>query len=447
MNAHKKAGLWRLTMFSILLATTEAQAQVNYEPAARAFVEEMAAGRFDAAMARLDETMTRVMPLAKLTETWQAVTGQVGEYREVLSARQVEVQGYQAVLLTTKFEKTNLIVRVVFDTQGRISGLFFAPAQPPAPWAPPEYAQSNSFTERSVTVGQSPWELPGTLTLPKGSGKFPAVVLVQGSGSHDADETIGPNKPFKDLAWGLASRSVAVLRYEKRGHKYPKELAALPNVTVREEAVEDAQRAVDLLAQQPEIDPSRIFIVGHSLGAMLAPRIAAGKKNIAGLVLLAGNSRPLEVLIAEQVKYLAEADGQVTDAEKAQIEATDAAVCQITSPELKPSDTVKLFGASIPGSYFLDLRGYAPAQEVANLGLPLLILWGERDYQVRAADFEGWKKALANHKSAKRKSYPALNHLFIAGTGMSTPAEYAKAGHVAAEVIEDIAAWALEKKN
>src|SRR5437868_1155092 len=74
----------------------------------------------------------------------------------------------------------------------------------------------DTFDEREVTVGKGEWELPGTLGLPKGSGPFPAVVLVQGSGPQDRDETMGVNKPFQDIAWGLASNGIAVLRYDKR---------------------------------------------------------------------------------------------------------------------------------------------------------------------------------------------------------------------------------------
>jgi len=434
---------------AILLAGSVAGAwpQAQLEPAARAFVAEMVAGKFDNAAARFDETMAKVMPAAKLAETWNTVLAQVGEYREITGAQQTETQGYQVVLLTTRFEKTSLFVRVVFDGQGRIGGLFFAPVQPPAvPWALPEYAHPHSFIERPVTVGMAPWELPGILTLPKGEGKFPAVVLVHGSGALDPDETIGPNKPFKDLAWGLASRGVAVLRYEKRNHKYAQGFAAMPNLTVRQETTEDAERAVDLLAAQPEIDPARIYVLGHSLGGMLAPRIAAAKKNLAGVIALAGNTRPIEVLIPEQVRFQAELDGQITDAEKARIEAVDAAVRQAVSPDLQPGDVVRMAGIAFPGSYLLDLRGYSPARVAADLPLRILVLWGEQDIQVRAADFDGWKKALAGKSNAVCKSYAGLSHLMTA-VSSNSPAEYNKPGHVSAEVVSDIAAWILQQKN
>ncbi len=117
----------------------------------------------------------------------------------------------------------------------RLSGLSMRPPAPEVPYAPPDYAVAGAYTEREVTVGSGEWALPGTLTMPAGPGRFPAVVLVHGSGPNDRDETFGPNKTFKDLALGLASRGVAVLRYDKRTKVYGAKIAPLKQFTVKEE--------------------------------------------------------------------------------------------------------------------------------------------------------------------------------------------------------------------
>ena len=144
-----------------------------------------------------------------------------------------------------------------------------ASAPKAAEYRPPDYVARASFSEQQVTVGaDSEWALPATLTLPAGKGPFPAVVLVHGSGPNDRDETQGPNKPFQDLAWGLGSQGIAVLRYDKRTLVYRGKLGALPNITVKEETVDDALAAVALLRQTPGIDPKRIFVLGHSLGGI-----------------------------------------------------------------------------------------------------------------------------------------------------------------------------------
>jgi dienelactone hydrolase len=292
-----------------------------------------------------------------------------------------------------------------------------------------------------VTVGEGEWELPGTLTLPKGAGPFPAVVLVHGSGPNDRDETIGALKPFKDLAWGLASRGVAVLRYDKRTLAHASKLATLmQGLTVKEETIDDALAAAALLQQTDTIDPKRIFVLGHSLGGMLAPRIAAADRDIAGIVILAGATRPLEDLIVEQSEYIAALDGDVSIAERQQLEAIQQAVEQIKA--LNPSDAARtdsILGA--PPSYWLDLQAYDPVDTAAQLTLPILILQGERDYQATLQDFEGWRVGLSGRPNVQLKTFPELNHLFVAGEGRSTPDEYQETGHVAEVVIEEIAAW------
>ena len=143
----------------------------------------------------------------------------------------------------------------------QIAGLFFLPADTSQDYKPPAYVKSGSFQTREVVVGDGEWALPGTLTLPQGKGPFPALALVHGSGPHDRDETIGPNKPFRDLAEGLASQGIAVVRYEKRTQAYAQKLASVKNFTVDEETVDDAVAVVTLLRKTPGIDPRRVFVL------------------------------------------------------------------------------------------------------------------------------------------------------------------------------------------
>jgi dienelactone hydrolase len=435
---------WALLFLIAQAVTAAPQAAPAQDPEelARVFVEEMVAGKFEQAAARFDETVGKLMPASKLAETWQGVQGQAGAFQKITGTLRRDAQGYRIVFVTCQFASGPWNVRVAFDSADRIAGLFFVPVQPPAPpWSPAASVKPDSFEERDVTVGEAPWALPGKLTMPKGAGPFAAVVLVHGSGPNDEDESFGANKPFKDLAWGLASRGIAVLRYVKRTRQYPQQMATLPGITVKEETVDDAVLAVEMLAKQPGIDPQRICIVGHSLGAMLTPRIAAADKSIAGIILMAGSVRPLGEIVVEQVRYLSNLDGKITEAEQKQIDAAEQFAREVRSPELTATQQVKMLGATIPGSYFLDLRAYHAAEVAATLNLPILILQGERDYQVRMTDFDGWEKALKNRRNVTLKSYPALNHLFIAGSGPGSPAEYDQPGHVADEVIQDIAEW------
>jgi hypothetical protein len=428
------------------------QTASDLDSVAKNLTHQLAARQFDAIVTHFDETMTSAMPAAKLAEFWDGLTGQVGAFQPIAGTRIQAVQGYQVVLVTSKFEKATLNVKWVFDSKVRVAGFFVLPAEPEAPWTPPDYAKPASFHEQQITVGSAPWQLPGTLTLPNGKAPFPAVVLVQGSGPHDQDETIGPNKPFKDLAWGLASRNIAAVRYNKRTLQYGKEMQAQgAGLTVKEETVDDARLAAAVLAQQPEIDSRRIFVLGHSLGGMLAPRIAQGDAQVAGLVILAGTTRPLEQVIVAQLKYLASLDGKITPEAQKQIGAAEESAKEIESPTLAADAKLNVLGTTIYGSYYLDLRSYHPAEAAAELKIPILILRGERDYQVTSEDFDGWKKALAGKPEVTFRVYPGLFHLFMPssspGTGLGTPADYQKPGHVVEPVIEDIANWILAQRG
>jgi dienelactone hydrolase len=340
---------------------------------------------------------------------------------------------------------TQVAVSIHVDAQGLIDGLHIGPVTPPTtvPYTPPSYADQNAFTERSVTVGAgTQWALPGTLTLPKGAGPFPVVILVQGSGPSDRNEMIGPNRPFQDLAWGLASRGIAVLRYDKRTFVYPKQTqAGSATFTVQQESIDDALQAAKLLRSQTEIDSKRIYVLGHSLGGTVAPRIGQQDPALAGLIILAGATRPLEDIILDQETYLDSLNGGPTSAQTEALKELKAQIARVKDPKLSPSTPASELPLNVPGAYWLGLRGYEPATVAAGLQMRLLVLQGGRDYQVTTADYAGWQAALSGHANAKSILYPDLNHLFQTGVGKSTPAEYEKLGHVAEKVITDIAGW------
>jgi uncharacterized protein len=413
------------------------------------FIQQMVAGDFSSATLRFDGTLAQALPEARLREIWQGLTGpgQVGVFQNILKSQAVDRENNSLVTVTCQFEKAALDIYLVFNRNNQISGLNFQLAANVSPYNPPEYVHPADFQEIEVTVGSGEWALPGTLSLPEGAGPFPAVVLVHGSGPQDRDETLGPNKPFRDLAWGLASRGIAVLRYEKRtkAHaiKFTPEL--LDKTTTQNEVIDDALAAILQLRQRPGIDPHRIYVLGHSLGATVAPRIGQQDPTIAGLIIMGGLTRPLEDTILDQIAYLTNLSGNVTDAQKADLEHLRVKVARVKDPNLSdqvPADDLPL---GIRPAYWLDLRGYHPEVVARTLGMRIFILQGGRDYQVTVAgDFPAWQKALADKRNATLKLYPKLFHLFIAGEGPSTPQEYMTEGHVSEEVIEDIALWMRE---
>jgi uncharacterized protein len=431
-------------------ATQEGKAQDSSAvAAARQVIQELAAGQFDRIEAQYDARMVTALPPGKLAESWRSLNNQVGDFQSVTNSRTSKIQGLDVVRVECKFQKAVLDATVAFDSSGKIAGLGFRPHQEELPaWTPPAYAKVSTFTELPLTLQNGKYELPGKLTIPLGHGPFPAVVLVQGSGPHDEDETVGPNKPFADLAWGLATRGIAVYRYTKRTQQYGLQSSDDPaKLTVEDEVISDARAAVALVAKQPHIEPKQVFLLGHSLGAYLAPRIAADDAQIAGIAMLGANARPLEQVVLEQIHYLASLNGTPTEAEQKRITAVEDAVKQIDSPDLKPSDVVPFLGATTYGAYWLDLRSYDPVKTARKLKIPILILQGGRDYQVTPSNFDAWGAALGRRSNVTMKIYPDLNHLFMAGTGHPAPAEYEEPGHVAEEVIDTIAIWVLPSEK
>lgn len=307
----------------------------------------------------------------------------------------------------------------------------------------PDYVDESAFTEREIVFGVENWRLPGALTLPNGEGPFPLVILVHGSGPSDRDETIGQNKPFRDLAWGLASQGVAVLRYDKRTSVYGEAFAALPTYTLYEETVEDAVAAAEFARTLPEIDPERIFVTGHSLGGYLAPRIGTLDPEIAGLILMAAPSETLYERILEQSQYISNLDGELSDAENTQIVTLENAVEQIEAFDESGDLSELILG--VPAAYWLDMRDYNPVSMASRLDMPLLILQAGRDYQVPSSEFVRWELGLSTKTNVTFMTYPTLYHTFIhTDNEIPSPDDYNAAGFVDESVVNDIGAWVLE---
>jgi dienelactone hydrolase len=420
------------------LAASQEPAAAAVIARAESFVDLLVAQQFSKAVAQFDATMKAALPEEKLKTAWTGVIAQAGAFKQRLGVRTEQRGAVHAVLVTCQFERGRQDVQVVFNPAGEVIGLSIRP-NVSAEYTPPSYVTPGSYTERDVTVGAGEWALPGTLTMPAAAASPPpAVVLVHGSGPNDRDETIGPNKPFRDLALGLASQGIAVLRYDKRTRVHGARVTAIAGFSVKHEVVDDAVAAVELLRKEPGIDAARIIVLGHSLGGTMVPRIAAADAKIAGFVVMAGLARPLEEAILAQYQYLAMADGTVSSVEQKSLDDAQRLIDEVRA--LTPATATGTVGGG-PASYWLDLKGYDPAAVARTIGRPLLVLQGERDYQVTLDDFNRWKSALAGRSQATLRSYPALNHLFIEGAGASLPAEYMTPGHVAEIVIRDIAAW------
>lgn len=395
----------------------------------------------------MDAKMKQVLPVPKLQQTWQAITTQYGQFQSIIEARGEKMPAdYESNFFHCQFQKAQRDLQVVVDPQGAVCGFFVKEHRKAIP--EPAYADQKKFTEIAIKVGKTPLALDGILSLPNGNGPFPALVLVHGSGSHDRDETIYGVKVFRDLAWGLASKGIAVLRYNKRNYQYPKQLLQnLERLTVKDETMDDALLAVQGLRSNDKIKKSQIFLLGHSLGGYLVPRLAALDPQIAGYVLMAGSNNHMEDSIIEQTQYLLNLkEGSSLSPESQQAFASlSAAVQRVKDPSLTPATPASQLPLGIPAAYWIDLRAYDPIRDAAQIQKPVLVLQGESDYQVSMKEFAAWKSAFQTNKQAEFKSYPGLGHCFTSMSEKPNPADYEKPGNVAKQLIEDTALWI--KKN
>jgi len=194
----------------------------------------------------------------------------------------------------------------------------------------------------------------------------------------------------------------------------------------------------------PRIDPARVYVLGHSLGGYASPRIAMRDGKLAGLILLAGLARPVEDAALQQTDYIAHLKGEPGAPEQARLNQLKAEVALVK--KLDPKSDNPPIALGLPTTWWLNVKGYDPPAAAKKLGIPILVLQGERDFQVTMQDFSLWKSALATTKTTFH-SYPTLNDLFISGDGKGSPAEYHGPGNLSPAVVDDIAAWLSTPKH
>ncbi|MBP2075917.1 alpha/beta fold hydrolase [Oceanobacillus polygoni] len=384
------------------------------------------------------EKLQESTSLKELEEVWKAETS--GTFNGVRSLESSERgDSYQVVEAEIEYSGVIFQVRMTFDEALQLVGINLAGEGA-------NVAAPDNVTEEQVVVGEgTEYELEGTLTLPnQESDNLPAVILVQGSGPSDRDEAVFSYKPFRDIAWGLAEQGIAVLRYDKRTYTYgstmsPEELQSL---TVYEETVEDAVRAAELLKNDSRIDSSSVYLGGHSLGGMLAPRIDM-EGDFAGLLILAGSPRTLAEIIYDQSMAMLEDEDEIKFAQD-EYEKSQG-LTDLTKEEAL-SETV--FG--LPAYYFQEMDTFDAGALAADSEKPLLILQGEDDFQVYFdKDFAIWQEILADKENTTFISYPGLNHFFVDydGPGAGTITEYEHPGVVDEQVIHDMTDWILKQTN
>lgn len=423
--------------FSILFTACGSKAPLAKEEAVKLsdkYVQCIINRDYETVVAGCDEKIQKQIDAAALQQAWESVADTAGDFISATAINYESNNGIAIVTTTAEFENMGIIITLTYDNAGKIRGIWFNYAPEDTIYEP---VDTDLFTEEMVFIGE--YELKAVVTTPDNVTDYPVVVLVQGSGQSDFDETVGANKPFKELAHGLAEKGIASIRINKR--LYQKPVLSHNQLTIWDEYMDDIYAAIDYAKANISDD---VFVIGHSQGGMSAPKIALDN-DLKGIVMMAGTIRSLEDVILDQNAAALEKMEEYSRSEKEKIlKATQdgvAAVKALTEGDIEPV-------LGIPAEYWLSLRDLDGENILKNkLDIPVLVLQGTADFQVYMdKDFGYMQSVLSDKENITFKAYDGLNHLFMPQSlpGVTDVSEYNAKNHIPQYVIDDIGAFILK---
>jgi uncharacterized protein len=458
------ARLLRAAVLLLCLFARDAAAQIgpDVDPAivqsGREIISALRSGDSAGIEARFNDRMRGAVPHDRFVSMLEQIRGQFGNLKQCGEPAGTTRDGLRVVAYRCEFDNATLTLRLAWNDQHQLAGMFIVPPRPDQAAGAP---LPDGSREEPITTGAKGWPLPGTMTIPARAPqdlpRAPIVVLIHGSGPNDRDETIGANKPFRDLTVGLARHGIATLRYDKRTEALgPRFVDEVKNPTMDDEIVDDAVAAMVQAAARRDVGP--LFIVGHSQGAWLAPRIADGATkrgvHVAGIVMLASPITPFEDLIVDQYAFLTQmksrgATDEMLQEMKNRRDNVKKLVAQHGVGSADPTATTAVdalpLPLNLPASLWLDLARYDPAAALAaQPDLPALLTFGGRDFQVPIREKDLWEAKLAGRANATIVAFPAMNHLLIDGSGPMSPSEYNQPGHASDALIDRVSGWIVE---
>lgn len=389
------------------------------------YCEEMIDGKFENIVNDFSSELAEQINEKQLKDAWKSFTNSIGKYKSVCEVVENSEMTYDVNL---KFEYSGLKVSLSYNNKKEVNGIYLNYCDVDSISDNDSDSSDKGYYESKIKIGE--YEVDGILTLPVSEVRCPVVVMVQGSGQSDYDEKVSNLKPFEDIAKGLAENGIASLRINKRFYQFP-ELYDNKS-TIYDEVLDDIYEAIDYISNNESVDKDRIYLLGHSLGAMLGPKIFSEKNAICGFISMAGSPRKLEDIILDQNKeYLAQLDIN-EDERKKQLQEILDTVEKIK--KIDPYSDTTLFGAS--SKYWSSLNDIDYISLVNSRKVPVLILQGAQDKQIFVEkDFSELKSLYG--KNAEYILYDGLNHLFMEGNDL----------HVSENVINDISKWIKKDKQ
>jgi pimeloyl-ACP methyl ester carboxylesterase len=403
--------------------------------AAELFVEHLSAGQFDVAYQQLGPAAQNQSSAGELEAVWLALTNVGGSYEGIAGTEETVQSGFDAVDATLGFERGEHTLRVLTGDKFAVVGAVINDE-----YESPSYVESSAFTETSTSLETESCLMEATATVPEGGDDAPGVVLVHGSdpsGAADKNLTTGGSAVFRDLAEGLSSQGVAVLRYDRRTHACPNSITP-SGYTLDSVSVDDALVALERLRGVDGVDSDSVGVVGLSLGALSVPRIAQRDGDLVGAVAMAAPARSFHEIFVDQYEHLATVGEYEWDKMQQAYDRWRDRIDRIREGDYSPGDIV----LGYPGALWNSLDEYDHVGTARDIDTPLYFLQGERDYQVSPEkDFGKWQSELADRSDTDFQRYEGLNHVFQYGTGPSVPGEYAAQNSLDESVVGDIAEW------
>lgn len=410
-------------------------------------IEHMRNGRWTELKHEFILPLRPVPPESVLEKGWKIVRNTFGHYESADDPIITRAWGFTTVKVPLNFQNGPFGMLLQMTPGGSLVGFRLLSRSAlglGTGWKKPPYADERAH-EVEMTLGKGELEVGGTLCLPHtttATTQFPCVVFLAGSGPCDRDSTIEENKPLKDLALGLASRGIASLRFDKVTFTHAKAMQKRKNMTLTDEYVEHAVDAVLQARQHPNIISEKVFILGHSLGAVVAPMVATMDEELAGCIIMAGPAEPIYRCYIRQLEYIKSLDGPEAPYIEKQIDQAREQADLADSDRLTMSTPARKLPFGIGPAYWLDYRRFQPIERSSSLGKPMLVMQGDRDYQVGVKDdYEQWYQGLQDQSNVQLRLYDGLNHLFVFGRRPSAPLEYAIPGNVDERILVDLAEW------
>lgn len=402
-------------------------------------IELLEAGSYKELRSLLTQSLRWVVPVEMVERQWTEILGDVGKVVSVGESEVTKRGDATVVRFPLAFERSFLKVIIRICTNGYVLSLRVVVDHSKVLWSPQDYVDESLFEELEVTLGADERAVPASLVLPH--SPCSVIVMLQGFGPLDRNASVCQLKPFKDIAWGLATKGIASVRFDKATYA----LAGLlsENITMEDEYIYHARAAIALLRSRPDLEGLPIFVLGHSFGGAIAPRVGKEEPSIAGLVILAGLTEALHRSQIRRMNYLNTLNDKTYHVSAESLDHVTKQAERVESPELLLSTPSLQLPYSVPASFWLDIRHYSPVSTAAGLEKPMLILQGGRDYKATLKDdFEGWKKGLAGIEGVEFKVYDDMDHVFRRGKGMSAPDDdKVPGGHVDGDVVEYISTW------